>query len=308
MLSSIIFKVSNYTNKENYPIYHEMLKLPIFKEDTDEKLYNNQNNQVDESPAPRNILYLKSSEITTKESNNQEIKNNIVINEKKTGDTNTNLFAIEIPLEEEDKKERIKCGRKRKGMESGGQHSKYSDDNLRRKVKHIVLSHILDFMNDKIKEIYHGNIGQGMFIKKLLIINHQQKANINVKYNKNFLTKTLGDIFSDDLSNKFTNYPKDHNRNLIKTLTNEEDESKRIYFSKLFNLTFLEGLEHFRGSRIHEELIGLKGYHEELEKYYNEKEYKSCLNYYINNFESIIRNKKSRNRKKSETKSNEIII
>ena len=70
----------------------------------------------------------------------------------------------------------------------------------------------------------------------------------------------------------------------------------------------MNGLEHFRGSQFHEELIGLKGYRETLERFQNEKDYESCLEYYINNFEVIIRNKKSRNRTKSENKSYDIII
>ena len=309
-INNILLRVTNSNFKENYPIYnHEMLKLPIFKEDTDDKLYKYQNGLVDESHVPKNILFFKINEIATKETNNQEVKNNIIINEKKIGEVNDNFFAIEISREEEEKKkEEKKCGRKRKGQEAGVQHSKYSDDNLRRKIKHIILSSIQIFINRKIKEIYNDDIGQGITLKQILTINHKQKKNINVKYNKDFLNKTLGEIFSDDLSSKYTNFPKEHNRDLIKSLTNEEDESKRSYFKRLFNLTFLNGLEHFRGSQIHEELIGLKGYYEVLEQYQNEKDYETCLEYYIQNFEKIIRNKKSRNRAKSKNKSNDIII
>jgi hypothetical protein len=309
-ISNILFKVSNSNNKENYPIFnHEMLRLPIFKEDTDDKLYKDQNNQVDESHAPKNVLIFKSNEITTKETINQDVKNNAIIREKKTDDANNNFFAIEISGEEgEEKKEEKKCGRKRKGQENGVKHSKYSDDNLRRKIKHIIISALQSFINNKIKEIYHGNLGQGMTMKQILTLNHEQKRNINIQFNKDFLGKTLGEIFSDDLSSKYTNFPKDHNRKLIIALSNEDDESKRSYFRRLFNLTFLNGLEHFRGSQFHEELIGLKGYHETLERFQNEKDYESCLEYYINNFEVIIRNKKSRNRTKSENKSYDIII
>ena len=34
--------------------------------------------------------------------------------------------------------------------ETGGEHNKYSDDNLRRKVKHLVLKSVFDFINEKI--------------------------------------------------------------------------------------------------------------------------------------------------------------
>ena len=101
-ISNILFKVSNSNNKENYPIFnHEMLRLPIFKEDTDDKLYKDQNNQVDESHAPKNVLIFKSNEITTKETINQDVKNNAIIREKKTDDANNNFFAIEISGVEE---------------------------------------------------------------------------------------------------------------------------------------------------------------------------------------------------------------
>ena len=73
------------------------------------------------------------------------------------------------------KKEEKKVGRKRKGQEAGVHHSKFSDDNLRRKIKHIVLSDLQFFINKKIKEIYHNNIGQGMTIKQILTLNHEQK-------------------------------------------------------------------------------------------------------------------------------------
>ena len=55
----------------------------------------------------------------------------------------------------------------------------------------------MDFINIKISESYNGNIGQGIFLKKLLMLNHEQKSNSNVKYNQEFLEKKLGEIFSE---------------------------------------------------------------------------------------------------------------
>ena len=47
-----------------------------------------------------------------------------------------------------------------------------------------------------------------------------------------------------------------------------------------------------------EELNGIKPFDEALKQYDNEPDYKTCLKYYIENFEQIINNKKSRNKKK----------
>ena len=64
-------------------------------------------------------------------------------------------------------------------------------------------------------------------LKQLLTLNHKQKANIIVDENKQFLQKTLQEIFSDNISKRYTNYPLDHNKNLINRLLEEDDEEKR---------------------------------------------------------------------------------
>ena len=99
-----------------------------------------------------------------------------------------------------------------------------------------------------------------IFKKKLLTINKDQISNAKIEFNQNFLYKNLGDIFSDPISSKFTNYSSNHNELLIKSLKNEKDKNKQNFFNKIFNLTFLQCLEHFscharpkfrRGNRQH---------------------------------------------------------
>ena len=191
-----------------------------------------------------------------------------------------------------------KLGRKKKSDRSKSEHSKYSDDNLRRKCKHIVLSSIMEFINEKIDTLYNGNIGNNIFLKKLLTLNKNQKADATINYNQNFLNKKLGDIFSEEISGKFTNYFPDHNKLLIKTLTNEEDVKKKTYFINLFNLTFLQCLNHYRGTEKIDELNGVKCFDDYINNLNDEAdEYKKILDFYINNFEKIIMRKKSRKSK-----------
>jgi hypothetical protein len=100
----------------------------------------------------------------------------------------------------------------------------------------------------------------------------------------------LGEIFSDPISGRFTNFPPNHNKNLIGKLMNEEDENKRIYFINLFNLTFIQCLKHFRGELYINELDGLKCFNQVkndiLNKYVEDgEEYIDSLCYYLNNFE-----------------------
>ena len=173
-------------------------------------------------------------------------------------------------------------------------HTRFSDDNLRRKVKHIVLQNTMNFINEKIREIY-GNIGSGIFIKKLLIINQRQKTNATILFNKEFLNKTLGEIFSEDISSRYTNNRKDHNKILIEKLMEDKDERKKNYFQKLFNITFVDCLQHFRGDKEIEELKGLISFKDlELEDIKKDKEYQETLNHYVYNYEIITSRKKER--------------
>ena len=227
---------------------------------------------------------------------------NPIIREENDNKINSEMESISKKEKENtnDNKTVIKKKRGRPG--TTGDHDKFSDDNLRRKVKHLLLDNLLSFINNKIYKVYEGQIGNGIFIKKLLNLNQRQKTDSTIQFNKDLLQKNLGDIFSDDISSKYTIFPVEHNRNLITKFLNEEDEEKKEYFNKLFSITFMDSLEHFRGSKIINELIGLK----EIESIKSDdEEYLNQLRFYFNNYEKIIFNKKSRNRKKP--KKDEII-
>ena len=229
---------------------------------------------------------------------------NLIIREENDNKINSEMESISKKEKEKENTNNNKTVIKKKRGRPGttGDHDKFSDDNLRRKVKHLLLDNLLSFINNKIYKVYEGQIGNGIFIKKLLNLNQRQKTDSTIQFNKDLLQKNLGDIFSDDISSKYTIFPVEHNRNLITKFLNEEDEEKKEYFNKLFSITFMDSLEHFRGSKIINELIGLK----EIESIKSDdEEYLNQLRFYFNNYEKIIFNKKSRNRKKP--KKDEII-
>ena len=247
----------------------------------------------------------KLSSIIKEDNNTQEILNvqfknkieDITINS-----FNYNKFKPKLPNK--------KCGRKRKRNkdeiqkqeidEDKSQHNKFSDDNIRRKCKHLVLKNALNFINDKIKNIYNGNIGNGLLKKELQTINQFQKFNVDIKYNKEFLYKTLGKIFSENISGRYAYIPLNHNKVIINSLMNEKDEDKRIYFIKLFNINFIQCLNHFIGKEKICELEGLKTLQEIkneeiLIKYpLDGEDYYNTLHFYLNNYEEIINSKKPR--------------
>lgn len=185
-------------------------------------------------------------------------------------------------------------GRKRKSDSSKAGHNKYSDDNLRRKVKHLVIKSAMDFINKKIYSLYRGNIGHNILKKEFLILNKKQKSNANVEDNKAFLNKSIGDILSDKISEKYTNFDKDHNKELVAILKNENDLNIKVYFNNFFNLTFLQCLEHYRGSKSFDELNGIICFDEVKKKINDEEDYIKILEKYVKNYEIILNKKKSR--------------
>ena len=256
-----------------------------------EKLYSNgynDKNSIDK--------YEKESQETIKDQNSIEFKIN-------------DLFKIDsINLtKSEDIKLKKKCGRKRKNQkrdEKDEIHNKFSDDNIINKCKHLVLKYTLEFLNNQIKIIYDGNIGKGSLKKELQIINNSQKTNAHVEFNKNFLKKKLCDIFSENISSKYRKYFKaNHNKLLIMELMNEKDENKKSFFIQLFNINFIQCLEHFIGKKYIKELNGLKCFKQikdNILKEYKEdgKVYIKYLDFYLENFENIINIKEPRKPRK----------
>ena len=92
---------------------------------------------------------------------------------------------------------------------------------------------------------------------------------------------------------------------MIERLRNDEDEYKRIYFNKLFDLTFKECLGNFIGKNQIEELEGMKGFDSIKDSLGEDEEYINLIKYYLDNYEKIINNKIPRRPRKSQ-KSNQI--
>ena len=313
MLRKPIFMQENLNPNENLNLSKEqIIKQSLIKND-EESLKKEDFNKFAKSTLDKIKNDEKNYEAQTKQTNSEENNNKFIFKYKDFHNINNNLiilpstiyppffmfrpFNLENHKENNEKKELQKRGRKTKREDSEIPHNKFANDNLRKKSKHIILSEILTFLNLKLKEIYKNNLGNGILLRQLLTLNHKEKANINIIENQNFIKKTLQEIFSEDISKRYTNFPSNHNKELINRLLNEEDEGKKNYFNKLFNITFSEALHHFQGKIIINELLGLKTYKESIKKYENEKDYHENLVFHLTNFEEIINSKKPRKKK-----------
>ena len=197
-------------------------------------------------------------------------------------------------------KKKQKRGRKTKGNEGLGKHSKFADDNIIRKIKNSLIKSLNKLINQKILSIYSKDKSKSLRGKQLRKLKQNQVEWSKAEYNKLFLNKNLQSIFSEDISNKYKIKNPKHNKELIEELLNENDEQKRSIFQGIFNLTFIDCLKHFRGSIFLEELSGMKTFKDYLNKSDfgdNSTEYKEILTIYTNNFEKIVMEKTSRKKK-----------
>ena len=173
--------------------------------------------------------------------------------------------------------------------------NKYSQVNILRRIRISLVQNVMDLINTIIYKNFNGNIKQGIFKKKLLRISLNNIK--TVKDNREFLYKNLREILSFDINSKFTLFPKEHNKNLINELLNENDLEKRLQYEKIFGLTFLDCLEHFRGSIYIKELEGLDTLDKFCKNLNEDKDYIKLFKYYVNNMKDIIFRKKERNAK-----------
>ena len=177
----------------------------------------------------------------TKFNNNNGVKdlneNNIKSNEN-TEKNNPNKTNLKMEKNKNDKKsKKMYTNKKRKKKaDSNGNNNKL------KKVRLMILNAILRFVNKKIKKVFNDNIGKGIVMKQLVNFSRDELTHSSVEFDKKFLKKQLKEIFSGNISGKYTNYLKNKNEDLVKELINLEDNGE--YFKAIFQLSFLDCIEH----------------------------------------------------------------
>ena len=234
----------------------------------DSKFENNENEQkIISSNSIYNIKKLHFSKINKKDStsnnniNKEEIKNvfNNNKHQKNIGrkcKRNKSMIPKDNNIISDNNKDKV--------------HDKYTNDNLIKKIKNLILKNLL---------------------KRLFSLKAQKIDTYNLYFD--FMKKNLKDIFSQDISEKCSNHPKDHNKNIIDSLINDKDEIKKNYFTKLFSLTFEDCLKYFRGDKNLKEIKELEEFKNFLSvkeqlSIENGEEYVNCLEEKMKNLEELI--------------------
>ena len=297
-ITSLINKNINHSNDFNCSSKQEISKINNIIEDK-KKIF-----VISHQKRKPEIKLVSKDEIKNKAKKISFIKPSFININKSYFTTKSNKIQNNdiktILLEENNEKEKSI-----KEIKKESSHNKFSDDNLRRKCKHLVLNSTIELINKKIYLIYDGNIGNNIFRKEILTLGKYQISNANIEFDKIFIHKKISEILSENISTRYTNYSPEHNKILIENLRNENDSNKSIYFNKLFNLTFNDCMNHFIGKKYFEELEGMRCFESLKPSLDGDNEYFKVVKFYLENFENIITNKKSRNKKRNNKNNND---
>jgi len=240
----------------------------------------------------------KENEIIINESD-EEIPNSFKIetneekNEISIAEPNTKeITSIEIPkfivkkryFKVDPKK---KTGRKPKNPVSNVEHTKYSDDNILRKIKVKFFQKLIKFINNKISSKYNG------IIKILKPLKGEISQDNTIKFNKQLMDSKLKDIFlNNEINGKFKNCEKDYNKNVIDAIY----ENNIQELIDIFELTFLEVFNIFRDTN-ETEFTGFEKINkvvDELKLKENDKDYVHKFQEVVKDFENYYLLKKAR--------------
>ena len=237
---------------------------------------------------PQNKIILKEEEHKDSESK----KENYKINEDGSLSTNNSDIVVELPIDKthlfliNNKK---KVGRKPKSSIFRGEHTKYSCDNILRKIKVKFFKIIIKYINSiiaKYNKIYN--------ITFLLPIKGKYHQDNGINFNKKLLNSKLKDIFLEyEINDKFKLFKKYYNEDVINSIYENNIEE----LINILDMTFIEVFKIFRTNDETNKLQGLEKLDtvvKEMKKIDNNKDYIGKFIKVVNNFENYYLNKNGR--------------
>ena len=286
-------KISNNNDNINVSNNNDNSEIKDISHIQANNIESNRNNILNNTNAPNNNNNSEVNDIDHIQTNNialnrinEENNFNIIINsDNHDTDTNSNKYKNLI-----DKK-------RKRGKEFINELNEYNPDKILRKIRTMSLRTVIIFINEMIKIIYNNDIRKSILIRQFLEISKKKLSHSSVDFDKKFLYKELKEILSENISEKYSNFPPDKNKRLVEELITSENGGP--YFQKLFELTFLDCLEHIRGTKKFSELMGLMDKDAMLnyEEFKIDKDHIQTYEDYIYEYENIIKRKKSRNSK-----------
>jgi hypothetical protein len=244
--------------------------------------------------------YIQIIDNTKDEPKLKESKKNIrVINKKKKKSFNLKNQVNKIYINHG-------YGRKKKEDTSSRIHTKYTPDNIIKKIKGRFIDYLITFFNNMITNKAKAN---EQTLKK---INYKKYVNImNKDSNLNFLEKPVKDILSEEISPKYSSCSPNWNKKIIEKILKKYKDDKNIIFAlemkfkKWIDIFLMKNsiktyLNEKECKEFEDYLPKINSLFEEILKERDGKKYLSDFIFYCYNYEAWFNNKIGRSIKKKE--------
>ena len=287
-MKTIIIKNYYYISYENFI---ELINLNpnLFSniQNQDNKINNNNINNNTFLMKKRSPEYKNENILNeiNKDKDNNNLNNydtNLNLNLEKNDNIQIEINNNKLPKFFIEKKNTNKLNIKRRGRKPNiskkiNYHTKYSNDNILRKIKVKFFHKIINYINSIILIKYKNKIN---FLKPL---NGFISKNNKIEFNKNLINLKLKDIFSSyEINAKYKSLHKFYNKDIIKIIYNENIEE----LIEIFEMTFLDIFKIFRDINNTHKLKGI----EKLDTVINELKNKENNEEYINKFIKVTMN------------------
>ena len=174
-------------------------------------------------------------------------------------------------------KQKTKVGRKPKFSKTISEHTKFSHDNILRKIKVKFFHKLVNYLNSIIISKYHTRLRP---LKPLIGKINQNNA---INFNRRLLNTKLKDIFSlYEINGKFKLFEKNHNKSVIDKIYGENIKE----LIDILEMTFFEVFEIFRDLNDTQKLIGF----EKIDSVIREMSVKELDEKYIDKFRNAVIN------------------
>ena len=170
-----------------------------------------------------------------------------------------------------------RIGRKPKSSNIRAVHTKFSYDNILRKIKVKFVHKLINYINKIILAKYSKRV---KLLKKLT---GSISQNNTIKYNQKLLKSRFKEIFIDnEINGKYKLVDKDYNQKVIEKIY-EENITELI---EILETTFLDAFNIFRDIKCTQKLVGF----EKIDKVIDEMNLKEKNEEYINKFRDVVMN------------------
>ena len=286
------------STKNNIIIYNYIYILPKGKEEEKENIsesssfkpiqynYNKISSIIQKKEVPENKIIIINTEKKLDEVNLK--LNDIEASKGNTDSTTEKTKDITIEINNEKRQilsrknyfyvnKRKKAGRKPKTSIIKSVHTKYSQDNILRKIKVKFLSKLIRHINRIILRKYNH------IIKVLLPLKGSVSQNNTINFNQKLLNSKLKDIFINyEINGKFRLYKNSYNKEVIEKIY-EENIQELI---DILEITFLDAFNIFKDINEKEKLNGM----DKLDNVIDEIKMKESDEDYIDKFRNIANN------------------